>query len=252
MNEWNLKTMSTRCIALALWLLSGAPSAQQGTEPASTEPAPEPPIIIDSDDGTYDHRSGVTRVSGNVTIQRGAMRVWADSGVLYQEDGRTRSVELTGQPVRWNDLLDDGTRVEGESSRVVYDVTENLITLTGNARLKHSRGEFTGDELVYDLDTENMAGRTTGDGNRVRVVIEPETVREAGAETDDDEGAPPTADESGADTADLTSPPATGTDEVLVDGVSQAAAGAEAEADQDTAEPAEPAQTPEPDPPGLR
>jgi lipopolysaccharide export system protein LptA len=84
-------------------------------------------------------------------------------------------IELTGDPTTWEDTLEDGTVVTGEARRIHFDIEQNVVTLTGSARLEHEQGRYTGDELVYDLDTESLAGRGT-DGNRVRVVIEPEAV----------------------------------------------------------------------------
>ena len=143
---------------------------------AAEETVVQPPIIIDSDTNQYDLRSGVTRFSDNVTIQRGAMLVNADEGVVHQEEGRITLVELFGSPTTWRDQLDDGSIVEGTAQRIEFQVIENVVTLTGNARLHHEQGEFTGNQLVYDLDTESLSGRGT-DGNQARVVLEGDSMR---------------------------------------------------------------------------
>ena len=46
----------------------------------------------------------------------------------------------------------------------------NMITMQGNAQIKNVQGEFSGSQLVYDLDSQNLVG----DGN-VRLLIEPAT-----------------------------------------------------------------------------
>ncbi|MDT8438206.1 MAG: lipopolysaccharide transport periplasmic protein LptA [Wenzhouxiangellaceae bacterium] len=150
-----------------------ATAAEPSRESAAAIAPDQAPIIIDSDSGETDLRTGITRVRDNVTIQRGNMYVEADTGEVIREEGRISVVKLTGQPVRWRDRLDDGTAVSGESLTIHFDVIQNIVTLTGNARLVHERGEFNGDELVYNLDTENLVGRSN-EGNRVRVIIEPE------------------------------------------------------------------------------
>ena len=191
----------------------------------------EPPIDIFAVESYYDLRDGVTRFENDVSITRGAMAVQADRGVLRQLDGQISEVELEGSPITWRDRLSDGSIVTGESRELHYDVLANVVTLTGNAVIRHQQGEFTGNELVYDLNAESLAGRSTGD-ERVRVVIEPGAMS-------DPRPAPPPSDEppAGADGA----PGGAGTDPVPVD---DAAASAEdAESGQPPAETDETDQT---------
>ncbi|MGB0515133.1 MAG: LptA/OstA family protein, partial [Wenzhouxiangellaceae bacterium] len=87
-----------------------------------------------------------------------------------------------------------------------FDVATNVVTLTGNARLRHEQGEFTGDELVYDLDTERLAGRGSA-GQRARVVLEGDSMRRARG----DGASPDPAAEAGAD--ESSEPPDTDTND---------------------------------------
>jgi len=162
---------------------------------AAQEDVIEPPIIIDSESNDYDLRTGVTRFSDDVTITRGPMRVTADFGEVRQTEDEISEIVLTGSPTRWEDRLDDGSRVQGQAARIHFDVATNIITLTGDARLLHEQGEFTGDELDYNLDTERLAGRGSA-GQRARVVLEGDTMRSAG----DDEEAPEPGDSSAPET----------------------------------------------------
>jgi len=211
--------MRKRSIAPLILLLGASAGAAQESAPAGAEAAPRPPIIIDSESNRYDMRAGVNRFEGNVTIARGPMRVNADEGTVRQADGRITEIELLGSPTTWRDRLDDGTLVEGEAERIHFDVIDNIVTLTGNARLEHERGEYTGDELTYDLDTESLAGRATGDGNRVRVILEPEAVDDgasaianAGEEAAETGSTGTAADETHADDDPAASADETGVD----------------------------------------
>lgn len=180
----------------------GRESAAEAAVQAAGEAVVEPPIIIDSDTSDSDLRTGITRFSDNVTIQRGAMLVNADEGVVHQVEGRIAMIELFGSPTTWRDRLDDGSIVQGRANRIEFQVDENVVTLSGDARLEHEGGQFTGNQLIYDLDTESLAGRSS-DGNQVRVVIEGDTMRrqtsgnDAGNSGRNDE--PPPAQETGAE-----------------------------------------------------
>jgi lipopolysaccharide export system protein LptA len=223
--------MRMRSIAPLILLLGVSSTPAQESEPAGGAQATEAPIIIDSETTSYDMRAGVNRFEGNVTITRGPMRVDADQGVVRQADGRITEIELTGNPTTWLDRLEDGTQVEGEAQRIHFDVAQNVVTLSGSARLEHERGEYTGDELTYDLDTESLAGRATGEGNRVRVILEPENLSEG-----DGESSP--AEEPAPDT-----PPQTPADETAADGAALAEAMPEAQepdAEEEAAESVEP------------
>ena len=201
---------------LALLLATSLAGAQSSGEESTSDAAVqaiqaveetvvEPPIIIDSDTNQYDLRSGVTRFSDNVTIQRGAMLVYADEGVVHQADGRITLVELFGSPTTWRDRLDDGSVVEGRAERIEFDVPDNVVTLTGSARLRHEQGEFTGDQLIYDLDTESLSGRGT-DGNQARVVLEGDSMRNRSSSSDDPAGQDATSDQASDDDAEPDEP----------------------------------------------
>lgn len=184
--------MCMRFIAALALLLAIEPSAAQ--QPADADAVVRPPIVIDSETSESDLRSGITRFGGNVTITRGPMRVDADQGVVRQVDGEMTEIELTGDPTTWEDTLEDGSVVTGRAERIHFDIVDNVVTLTGDARLVHEQGSYTGEELVYDLDTESLAGRGS-DGNRVRVVIEPEAVEDADVSEAGDGDATGTTDE---------------------------------------------------------
>lgn len=139
-------------------------------------PDAEPPINIHSIHNEYDLRQGVTRFIGDVTIVRGPMRVQADEGVVRSEGGRIVSIELTGNPARWEDRLEDGTDVNGEAQKISFDVAENVVILTGNAVVRHEKGQFSGQELLYDLDDERLTGRGSAD-DRAHVVIQADAMR---------------------------------------------------------------------------
>lgn len=187
----------------ALLLATSIAAAQQSTAEVPLDAATDPPITINADSSNADFRSGITRFNDNVSIQRGAMKVNADEGVVHQVDGRIALIELFGNPTTWRDRLDDGSIVDGRANHIEYDVIENVITLTGDAHLEHEGGQFTGNQLIYDLDTESMDGHSS-DGNQVRVVIEGDTMRRQTSGDDDppDEAEPEPEPESESEPED--------------------------------------------------
>jgi|GEM_PF-839193 len=134
-----------------------------------------PPIEIESESGELDVTTGAYLLKDDVRINRGTLSVFADEGRAFAaESGGFERVELYGAPTRWNDTLEDGSQVDGESDEIIYDFTTNLITMRGNAEIRNIQGQFSGNQLVYNLDTQ----RLVGDGG-VRLLIEPATTEAA-------------------------------------------------------------------------
>jgi lipopolysaccharide export system protein LptA len=132
---------------------------------------PDPPVGIDADGGSLDVRTGAYHLQGNVRITRGDLVVNADEARSFSNAaGEVERIELYGSPTNWNDIMDDGTAVEGESDEIIYDFVRNVITMVGNARIRNPQGAFSGSQLVYDLENQNLVG----DGG-VRLLIEPAT-----------------------------------------------------------------------------
>lgn len=141
---------------------------------AQTEDNPAP-IEVESENGELDVPTGAYVLTGNVRINRGTLSVFADEARSFTgESGKTERMELYGSPTRWNDTLEDGSQVDGQSDEILYDFITNLITMRGSAEIRNVQGQFSGNRLVYDLNTQNLVG----DGG-VRILIEPATAQSA-------------------------------------------------------------------------
>lgn len=124
---------------------------------------------------SHDADRGATHLLDNVRISRGEMQIGAHEGFGYRGPDGWQRIELFGSPVRWRTLTEAGGETTGYADQVVYDLTERTVTLIGNAYIEEARGTFSGQRLVYNVDTE----ATEGQGG-IRMEIEPET-----AERDD-------------------------------------------------------------------
>lgn len=146
-------------------------------------------IHIDIGDWEYDSREGITRLLGDVYIRQGATEIWADNGLVRGTINQPEHLELEGSPCRWKGTLEDGTPVEGNSSRIEFDIAADVLRFTGNVRFEGPQGTYTADVLVYDMNTGQISGRGEGDEGRVSFVIEPEAIEEASQDdsSDDDD-----------------------------------------------------------------
>lgn len=136
---------------------------------AGNDPFRDLPVDIQADSVVYDPDRGATHLRNNVRISRGDLVVHADDGFAFQIDGRLERVELNGSPARWRMRHEDGSEAEGEADQIVYTAGNNRVTMIGNARARNPRGSFSGQRLVYDIDTQ----AAEGDGG-VHMILEPE------------------------------------------------------------------------------
>lgn len=136
---------------------------------AGNDPFRDLPVDIQADSVAYDPNRGATHLRNNVRIARGDLVVHAEEGFAFQTEGRLERVELNGNPARWQLRHQDGSEAEGEADQIIYSAGSNSVTMIGNARARDPRGSFSGQRLVYDIDTQ----AAEGDGG-VRMILEPE------------------------------------------------------------------------------
>jgi lipopolysaccharide export system protein LptA len=133
-------------------------------------------IHINSDGFAGNQDSGKITFSGNVKLDQGTFNADGDKATGYTDPNDTsqwQRVVLTGNPARFQQTQDDGTRVHGQAQTVDYKVSENTVVLTGNAEVvQQGRGEFHAEKLVYNTDTGQITGNAPS-GGRVHITLQP-------------------------------------------------------------------------------
>jgi len=155
-------------------------------------------ISIDADSGVQEIDRGTTRLEGNVRIARGDLLVQADRGQAHHPDGNYERIELFGEPATWQARTEDGGEAKGHADQLIYDLLANRIIMTGDAYIRDARGTFSGQRLVYDLDSQ----RTEGEGG-IQMIIEPDAIDPAPANNAEQAG----PDRPAADKPAETDPP---------------------------------------------
>lgn len=138
------------------------------------------PIGVEADNVVHDGERNASHLQGGVRITRGQMEVTADEGFAYRGNNGYERVELFGAPVRWRTVTTEGGETTGRSDQVVYDLLDRTVTLIGDAYIEEPRGTYSGERLVYNLDTEGVRGE-----GGVRLSIEPEVIDGNGDRKDD-------------------------------------------------------------------
>jgi lipopolysaccharide export system protein LptA len=141
------------CAALALLLALALPAA-----------AAEP-VNVAADDFTIDQGNSNATFTGNVTITRTGLKLWADKVVvLYGSGGQSDidSLTATGN-VRIKTDSQDAT-----GAKATFDPDTLILRLSGNVTVVNAQGKLSGPELTINLKTNssvfkgNEGGRVTG------------------------------------------------------------------------------------------
>lgn len=112
----------------------------------------------------------LTRIlTGNVTMEKGTLRLSADKAVLKETPEGYLGLVLTagpGKAATFRQKRDAGVDlwVDGQAQRVEYDERTQVVKLFGNARVRELKGdkvtnELDGDFISYDSRAEQLVSR---------------------------------------------------------------------------------------------
>jgi len=160
-----MKTATSRALlVLASLVLAGSALAKSSDR--------NEPMTIDAgaQSGTLTG-DGKTTLSQGVIITQGTLDLRSADAEIHLRGGEPVRVIFNGRQATMKQQLDDGSWMYAKADRIDYDVTSEIITLTGNYKVTSARGTNAGQRMVYNTRTGEM--NSGGDGTRVRTVIQP-------------------------------------------------------------------------------
>ena len=132
-------------------------------------------VNANSTDGTLG--DGVTTLRGSVDIRQGTLHITADEAEVNKVDGRVNSVTFRGKPAFLEQEIEEQGLVQAEANTIDYQVASGLVTLTGNADVKHPQYQISGESLTYDLNVQHFEGSGDENGNsRIHIRLDPEVI----------------------------------------------------------------------------
>lgn len=159
-------------------LLALFATAVVATLPASARDSDRnQPMDIESNhqEGTLDGNS-VNTLSGNVIIKQGTLDIRAAKADIHQKGGEVVRAVLTGSQAVLKQQMEDGSPMTAKADRIDYNMTSDVVLLTGNYTVTTPRGSTSGQRLTYDLKTGRLeSGGETG--GRVKMTIQPKSTR---------------------------------------------------------------------------
>lgn len=157
------------CVSLCLIFLSLPLMALESDRQKPLE------VSANSTEGTLG--DGVTTLRGNVDIRQGTLRITADEAEVKKIDGRVASVTFRGQPAFLEQEIEEQGLVQATANVIEYQVASGIVTMTGNADVKHPQYQISGELLTYDLNVQHFQGSSDQNGNgRIRILLDPEVI----------------------------------------------------------------------------
>jgi lipopolysaccharide export system protein LptA len=162
-----LRALPLAVAAIAL-SLTGAASARDSDR--------NQPMDIDAgrQEGTLNGNS-VNVLSGGVVITQGTLDIRADRADIHQSGGEVVRAVLTGKQAVLKQQMDDGSPMTAKADRIDYEMTSDVIVLTGNYTITTPRGTTSGQRLTYNLKSGRV--ESGGDSGRVKMTILPKSGR---------------------------------------------------------------------------
>ena len=132
-------------------------------------------VNANSTDGTLG--DGITTLRGNVEIRQGTLHITADEAEVNKIDGRVGSVTFRGAPAFLEQEIEEQGLVQATANVIDYQVASGLVTLSGNADVKHPQYQISGELLTYDLNVQHFQGNGDENGNsRIHIRLDPEVI----------------------------------------------------------------------------
>jgi len=142
-------------------------------------------VNANSTDGTLG--DGITTLRGEVEISQGTLNITADEAEVNKVDGRVSSVTFRGKPAFLEQEIEEQGLVQATANSINYQVASGLVTLIGNADVKHPQYEISGESLTYDLNIQHFQGSGDENGNgRIHIRLDPEVINNKDSAKKDD------------------------------------------------------------------
>jgi lipopolysaccharide export system protein LptA len=159
-----------------LGLLIGILLASYGLAALALSGDQSQPIEIEADGVEIDDGRQLSVYKGNVEIQQGSMRLWADQVTVHHKPSRQPArIVAVGRPARFRQKTESGAQeVRAKAMRMEYDVNSEEIVLIDDAVLTQGKDSFSSDRILYDRNKAVVkAGASAKGRERVRISIDP-------------------------------------------------------------------------------
>jgi lipopolysaccharide export system protein LptA len=166
MNAWFLKSAIAGLAAFSLIAQSFGEKADRKQK-----------VNINSIDFEGDQGKGVYKLSRNVSVTQGTLKITADRADIRTTDEEQYFAVLNAKPVCFRQRTDNGNWAQGVAERVEYESARGIVELFGNAILFIGDDETRANYIIYNTQLGTYEARDSKDkkasGKGVTFVLQP-------------------------------------------------------------------------------
>lgn len=140
------------------------------------------PIHMEANQVLMDDTQQISTFTGNVRLTQGTLLLTGDKIVVVEDKDGFKHATVYGNTAKFREKRDGFDQyVEGYGNRIEYDTRSETLNLHEKARLKRGLDEVSGDNIVYNTDTEifqadgRPASKGTDQPQRVRAILQPKS-----------------------------------------------------------------------------
>lgn len=132
-------------------------------------------VNVEADQQEFDIENNKAIFSGNVIIKQGKMIIRAARAVVTSNNQKPaqQTIEFQGNPVKFENTLEDGRHIKGHAQRIIYNSGTSIIELHNKAFLDQEGNTLLGEFISYNLNKKNVIASGKKNGDRIKSVILP-------------------------------------------------------------------------------
>lgn len=109
-------------------------------------------------------KQNTTECTNGLTIKQGTLFIKSAYALINHQDKGIDNVLMKGQPVYMEQMGEDGDKMTVEAKQMDYKKKSEKVFLSGNVNIKSSLGVTTGENIEFDLITQEII--SSGDGEQ--------------------------------------------------------------------------------------
>lgn len=138
-------------------------------------------ITIKSKRQSADLKNKIASYLDNVNIKQGSISISADLvQVFSKENINTGKKEDTyfaqGKPAVFEQQLEDGSFIKLQANEITYKPDLFIIKVSGNALVKQSGSEVSGNEITYNILNEKLEAQSA-ENQSVTTILQPSALK---------------------------------------------------------------------------
>jgi lipopolysaccharide export system protein LptA len=126
------------------------------------------PVNITSLESDGDYADGKVKLSRNVLIIQGTLRITADTADVKTDDKNEYQATLVAKPVCFRQRTDKGAWAQGVAERIEYDSAKGIVEFFGNAHLFVGEDQHQSNYILYNINSNKFESRENKDRSKVQ------------------------------------------------------------------------------------